>query len=254
MSEKIIAYKGFDKDLKCRGFQYEIGKEYEMDGEVEVRKMGFHACAAPLDVFNDYAPYDSRYCIVEQSGELSFDDYDGKIASSKIKIGAEIKLSELVKAHVERVKSKSNTVCADDKVATAGDCGMAIAGKCGVATAGDCGMAIACKCGVATAGYRGTAIVGNCGAVTAGDCGMAIAGKYGAATSKGSVSVGVNGCGLVRGEGVKARGGMGTILTICVEDECGDIAEWKSFVVDGETVKADTWYTLKDGEIVEVEQ
>lgn len=221
MSDKITAYKGFDKDLRCRGFQYEVGKEYEIDGEVKVCKRGFHACAAPLDVFKYYTPANSRYCVVEQSGRLSYDGKDSKIASSKIKIGAEINLTALANAHVEWVKSKSGTECDDGKGAAAGDCGAA--------TAGDCGAA--------AAGHKGAAAVG---------C-------RGVATSKGSVSVGVNGCGLARGVNVKARGGMGAILTICVEDKRCDIAEWKSFVVDGETIKADTWYTLKDGEIVEVE-
>lgn len=83
---------------------------------------------------------------------------------------------------------------------------------------------------------------------------MATAGSCGAATSRGAVSVGENGCGLVRGNGVKARGGLGAVLVICVEnDDDYGIKEWKSFVADGEAVKADTWYTLEDGELKEAE-
>lgn len=93
------AYKGFDKNLKCRGFQYEIGKEYETD-TAKACESGFHACENPLDVFNYYPPADSRYCEVEQSGEISKDSDDSKIASTKIKIGAEIGLSGLIKAGV----------------------------------------------------------------------------------------------------------------------------------------------------------
>mgnify|MGYP000378063055 FL=1 len=98
-------YKGFDKDLKCRGFQYEVGKEYE-ESDVKVCEKGFHACENPLDVFSYYPPADSRYCEVEQSGELSKDGGDSKVASSKIKIGAEIGLSGLIRAGVKFILEK----------------------------------------------------------------------------------------------------------------------------------------------------
>jgi hypothetical protein len=80
-------YKGFDKDLKCRGFQYEIGKEYECAAAVAC-ETGFHACERPLDVFSYYPPASSRYCEVEQSGETNASSDDSKVASTKIKIGA----------------------------------------------------------------------------------------------------------------------------------------------------------------------
>ena len=90
---------------------------------------------------------------------------------------------------------------------------------------------------------------------TAGDYGAATAGACGAATSRGSVTVGVNGTGLVRGNGVKIRGGLGAILVIAEEEENSyDLAHWKAVVVDGKTVKADTWYKLMNGELVEAEQ
>ena len=109
MSDVIVSYKGFDKDLKCLGgFQYEVGKEYEQDS-AKVCDHGFHACEMPLHVFNYFAPGDgSRYCIVEQSGEISrrLEPDDSKLASSKIKIGAEIGIPGLVKAQIEYVKSR----------------------------------------------------------------------------------------------------------------------------------------------------
>ena len=108
MSETIKSYKGFDKDLKCRGFQYEVGKEYEMEGPVKACQSGFHACEAPIDVLAYYAPATSRYCEVEQSGETSRDGKDTKVASSKIKIGAEIGIPGLVKAQIEWVKTKTH--------------------------------------------------------------------------------------------------------------------------------------------------
>ena len=98
-------YKGFDKDLKCRGFQYEVDKEYE-ESDVKVCEKGFHACENPLDVFSYYPPADSRYCEVEQSGELRKDGGDSKVASSKIKIGAEIGLSGLIRAGVKFILEK----------------------------------------------------------------------------------------------------------------------------------------------------
>lgn len=90
---------------------------------------------------------------------------------------------------------------------------------------------------------------------TAGDYGAATAGDRGAATSRGNVTVGANGAGLVRGNGVMIRGGLGAILVIAEEEENScDLAHWKAVVVDGETVKAGTWYKLMNGELVEAEQ
>jgi len=103
-----------------------------------------------------------------------------------------------------------------------------------------------------TAGNHGTATAGNHGVATAGNHGVATAGDCGVATSRGEVSVGKNGIATVRGYGVKARGGLGSVLTICIESEHDyEIKEWKSVYVDGEKVKADTWYTLRDGELIE---
>ena len=92
-------YKGMDKDMKCRGFQYEVGKEYETDKAVAC-ECGFHACEYPLDVFNYYPPAGSRFFEVEQSGELSKNDDDSKVASTKIKIGAELNIAGLVSKSV----------------------------------------------------------------------------------------------------------------------------------------------------------
>ena len=100
----IKSYKGFDKNLKCRDFQYEIGKEYEMDGEIKVCSRGFHACESPLEVF-DYCPMiGSRFCEVEQDGNISKEDRGTKICSSKIKIKAELKLADMINLGVEWLK------------------------------------------------------------------------------------------------------------------------------------------------------
>ena len=130
MSDIIKSFKGFDKDLKCRDFQYEIGGEYETDSAKACQK-GFHACEVPLDVLNYYKPATSRYCEVEQSGILSKDGKDSKVASSKIKIGAEIGIPGLVKAQIEWVKKtcedSSEQMAKDGHAAAQGDEGHAAA-------------------------------------------------------------------------------------------------------------------------------
>ena len=117
------SYKGFDKDLKCRGFQYEIGKEYEEAEAIQCQK-GFHACEHPLDVLGYYPPVEgSRYCEVEQSGDISKGDDDTKVASTKIKIGAEIGLKGLIHAAFEYTKQRctNNVVGADSSALTGGN-------------------------------------------------------------------------------------------------------------------------------------
>ena len=223
MSNKLTTYKGTEKDMKCHGgFRYELGKKYEDNGAIRCGGSGFHSCKTPLDVFRYFAPNKSRYFVCEAGGIADEDNEDSKIASSELTLTAEIGIPGLVKAHIDYVKSHTTTEHTDPKQATAGACGAATAGSYGAATAGD----------------RGAATAGSCGA----------------ATSRGSVTVGVNGTGLVRGNGVMIRGGLGAILVIAEEEENSyDLAHWKAVVVDGETVKADTWYKLMNGELVEAE-
>ena len=248
------AYKGFDKNLQCRGLQYEIGGTQEVDS-VKLCNQGLHACEAPLDVFSYYAPGGgSRYCVVEMDGVSEERGGDSKRVAKKLTVGAEIGISGLVKAHIECVKAHTTMEHTDTKAATAGYRGAATAGSYGAATAGDSGAATAGYRGAATAGSYGAATAGDSGAATAGYRGAATAGDRGAATAKGSVSVGKSGCGLVRGNDVKIKGGLGAVLVICEENgDNWDIKEWLAFVVDGEEVKADTWYKLVDGKLVEDE-
>ena len=216
-------YKGFDKDLKCRDFQYEIGKTYE-ESTAELCESGFHACERPLDVFKYYAPGKmSRYCEVNLDDVSDQMSNDSKRCGKKISVKAEIGIAGLVRAQIQYVNEHTTMKHTDPKHATAGNFGAATAGEYGAATAG------------------------NFGAATAGN--------FGAATSRGYVSVGENGCGLVRGENVKIKGGMGAILVIAVENDADyGIKEWKAFVVDGENIKPDTWYKLKNGDLVEVSE
>ena len=215
MEQKIKAYKAFDKDLSCRGFKYKVGKEYEETGDIKACEKGFHACPYPLDVFGYYAPAGSRFCEVEQSGKIDDSESD-KVCSSKIRIGAELDIRGLVKAAVSYVKER----CTNEYNAEPGK----------------------------------PAMTGDRGAATAGDRGAATAGDGGAATARGKASTGYNGLSVARGENVQVKGGIGAILVIAEErDDTYDIVDWKAVVVDGEVVKADTWYRLENGELVEVD-
>ena len=129
-NKTITAYKGFDKDLKCRGFQYEIGEEYELPkGEsVSVCSNGFHACESPLEVL-DYYFMDGhanllRFCVVEQSGEFSKEVDSTKVASSKIKIKKEITFADLINSGVEWLKEKNSNDGGGDSaiIASADNC------------------------------------------------------------------------------------------------------------------------------------
>ena len=103
----IKAYKGFKKDMTCKGFQYEEGKEYETD-KAEVCETGFHACEYPLDCFKYYAPSESVFHEVEQGGEISRKGDDTKLASTKIKIGVSLNIAGMVKAAIEYTKSRTD--------------------------------------------------------------------------------------------------------------------------------------------------
>jgi hypothetical protein len=221
----VTSFKGFDADLKCRDFQYEVGKTYTHDGEVSACNSGFHACEYPLHVLRYYKPGTSRFAIVEQAGELSRHDGDSKVASSKITVKAEINLAGLIKAAVEYTTSRAKPVKgsvtrADNAAATAsGDYGAATAsGYSGAATA---------------SGYSGAATAsGYSGAATA-------SGDYGAATASGR-----NG---------KARGKDGCALFLAERNGNWEIVVVWAGIAGRDGIKADTWYSLRGGKPVEVE-
>ena len=105
MSKKVItSYKAFDKNMQCRGFQYEVGKEYEMDGEIECCNRGFHACKSPMEVWDHYDMLNSRFAEVEQSGKIKEEEKSTKVCSSRIKIKAELKLADIINIGVEWLK------------------------------------------------------------------------------------------------------------------------------------------------------
>lgn len=112
MSETITGFKGFDKDLKCRDYQYEVGKEFEEKGKIKACSNGFHFCENPFDVLGYYPPStekgSSRYCIVKGSGNIDRDGDDSKVACSKLHISAEIGLKGIIEAGVKFILDKVN--------------------------------------------------------------------------------------------------------------------------------------------------
>ena len=257
MSKVVKSYKGFNKDMTCRGFQYKEGKEYETSKAV-VCNEGFHACEHPLDCLGYYPPNTSVYHEVEQTGEFSSDSgsRDSKIASTKIKIGAKLSIAGLVQAAIDFTKSK--TVTMQDAT---GDCGASSAtGDCGASSAtGDCGASSATGykgASSATGNYGASSATGNYGASSAtGDCGASSATGYkGASSADNSTAVAV-----AWGYESKAKGCIGAHI-VCAEWKYDNLNnDWffvgaKMSIVDGVKIKADTYYTLRDGEFVEVEE
>ena len=233
--------------MKCRGMQYTLGETAVFDGEPHLCRAGLHACEQPIDVLNHYAPNASRY--FEADAEEVTDEResdDSKIVAKKMTLKAEIGVPGLVKAQIEYVK---NQIGFEDAIKRAN------AEKENHAT-GYQGAASA-------TGYRGAAsATGDRGAASAtGDRGAASATGYqGAASATGyrgaASATGKAGVALAAGYECKAMGALGCAIC-CVErgewdGEAHPIIAVKAAIVDGEKIKADTWYRLKNGEFEEV--
>ena len=257
MSKVVKSYKGFNKDMTCRDFQYKEGKEYETSKAV-VCNEGFHACEHPLDCLGYYPPNTSVYHEVEQTGEFSSDSgsRDSKIASTKIKIGAKLSIAGLVQAAIDFTKSKTVTMqdaTGDYGASSAtGNYGASSAtGNYGASSAtGDCGASSAtgdCGASSATGDYGASSATGNCGASSA-------TGYKGASSADNSTAVAV-----AWGYESKAKGCIGAHI-VCAEWKYDNLNnDWffvgaKMSIVDGVKIKADTYYTLRDGEFVEVKE
>ena len=276
------AYKGFDKDLKCRGFQYEIGKEYE-EKEAEACEKGFHACENPLEVFRYYPPCDgNRYCEVEQDGELSKHGGDSKVASTKIKIGVELGLKGLIQAGVsfilDKVNWKADAATNTDAQSAAVNWGY----RSAATNTGDLSAAMNTgdrSAAVNTGDYSAVVNSGdysaamNTGyrsaAVNSGFQSAAVnSGLGSAAVNSGTRSAAVNSgtrsaaevsngdsVAIVTGYNSKAKAGLGSAIVIAERGvwngKTYPLINIKAAIVDGEKIKADTWYTLKNGEFVE---
>ena len=240
----IKSYKGFDKNLKCRDFQYEIGKEYEMDGEIKVCNRGFHACESPFDVFDHYTMIDSRFCEVEQDGNISKEDRGTKICSSKIKIKAELKLADMINLGVEWLKEitspeKIKTSIKDNSSGNGAQIGSSGNGA-QIGSSGN-GAKIGSSGNGAKIGSSGNgAKIGSSG--------------YGAkidSTGEGCVIM----CAGINSVAKASKGSWITLsewsysdkkkryIPVCVKTE----------FVDGEKIKADTYYKLAGGVFKEIQ-
>ena len=257
------AYKRFNKDMTCKWFQYEEGKTYETD-HAALCSAGFHACENPLDCSSYYSPAESVIREVELEDVSQERQEDSKVVAKKITIGAQLDVMGLCKAHFEYVTSNC-TVQKDGEnknhvAVSAGNWGSAAAGKNGSAAAGYKGSAAAGENGSAAAGENGSAAAGNLGSAAAGYKGSAAAGYNGSAAAgnwgsaaagyKGSAAAGENGIACVRGG--KVKGGMGCLLVIAEIDCDGNTTDkYAAGIVDGKTLKPDTWYISRNGEFVE---
>ena len=315
------ACKGFDKNLRCRGFQYEVGGEYTEE-TAELCNRGPHACENPLDTLRYYRPGDSRYCEVEIEDNGQRSSYDSKVCGKHIKIGAEIGLKGVINAGVRFVFDKCESATEENasgnlgNADASGDSGNAAAsGWSGNAAAsGWSGNAAASgwRGNAAASGWRGNAAAsGNLGnAAASGDSGNAAAsgwrgnaaasgwsgnaaasgnlgnaaasgwrgnaaasGERGNAAASGdsgnAAASGWSGTAVVTGfagratalgeqclavawgEDSLARGTVGNWIVVSERDDDGNIIDVKIAKVDGDTVKADTWYKLVNGEIME---
>ena len=265
MSEKVIkSYKAFDKNMQCRGFQYEVGKEYEMDGEIKCCDRGFHACKSPMEVWDHYDMLSSRFAEVEQSGKIDEEVNSTKVCSSRIKIKAELKLADIIKVGVELLKdiTSPTKVKTDIEKNDNGGYSAQIGSSGDYAQIGSSGNSaqIGSSGDYAKIGSSGDyAQIGSSGYYakigSSGDSAkIGSSGYYAQIDSTGEDSVI-----MCAGKESKAKAKAGSWITL---------SEWKwsdeknryvpvcvkTEYVDGNNIKADTWYQLKNGNFVEVNE
>ena len=274
MSEKVIkSYKGFDKNMQCRGFQYEVGKEYEMDGEIKCCNRGFHACKYPLEVWDYYDMLNSRFAEVEQSGKIDEEEKSTKVCSSHIKIKAELKLADIINIGVEWLKdiTSPSKVKADGVLSDNGDRKKQIGSSGNSAKIGSSGNSaqIGSSGDYAQIGSSGnSAQIGSSGDYaqigSSGD--YAQIGSSGDSAKIGSSgdyaqigSTGKDSVIMCAGNNSKAKAKIGSWITLAEWEWSDDKNRYvpvcvKTEYVDGENIKADTWYQLENGKFVEVSE
>ena len=247
MSENLItSYKAFDKNMKCRGFQYEVGKEYEMDGEIKCCNRGFHACKSPIEVWDYYDMLNSRFAEVEQSGKIDKEEKSTKVCSSHIKIKEELKLADIINVGVEWLKdiTSPSKIKMDEALNNNGDRNKKIASSgdyAQIGSSGDCAQ-------IGSSGY--SAKIGSSG----------YSAQIGSSGDSAKIdSTGEDSVIMCAGNSSKAKAKIGSWITLA-EWEWSD--EKKRYVpvcvkaeyVDGENIKADTWYQIKNRKFVEVNE
>lgn len=282
MNKPIKSYKAFDENMRCRGFQYEVGKEYDMNGDIQCCKRGFHACESPMEVWDYYDMLTSRFAEVEQSGEISTEAGSTKICSSRIKIKAELKLADIINIGVEWLKNLTSPYKGDAegnyakigfsgnyiKIGSSGD--YAQIGSSGnnvkIGSSGDC-VKIGSSGGYAQIGSSGDhAQIGSSGRYAQ----IGSSGDYAQIGSSGEMaqvsssgfnakidSTGENSVIMCSGLGSVAKAKVGSWITLAEwdrDDRKGCLVPVcvKTERVDGIKIKPDTWYKLQDGEFVEV--
>ena len=244
MNDKVItSYKAFDKNMQCHDFQFEVGKEYEMDGEIECGKRGFHACKNPLELWDYYKMLKSRFAEVEQSGKIDKDEKSTKVCSSHIKIKAELKLADIINIGIEWLKNvtspsnyKKDGVLDDSghyaQIGSSGDYAQ-------IGSSGDYVKIGSCGLCTHIGSSDHCAKIGSCG-----DCAQID-------------SIGGDSVIMCAGNNSRVKATVGSWITL---------AEWvwndekkrnvpicvKTEYVDGERIKTDTWYKLENGAFVEV--
>ena len=237
------AYKGFDKDMKCLGFQFEEGKTYE-EPNATLCKKGFHACLAPLDVLKYYEPCDC-YGNMQNFHEVELDNVsdeksdDSKVVAKKIKIGASLDFFGLAKAHIEYVKEHIEPAkeenCTGDRSAASNTGDYSAASNTGNRSAAS-----------NTGDYSAASNTGDRSAASnTGDCSAAS-------------NTGRNGVAVAWGRDSKAKGALGCYIVLAEYGEWNGkecpLLNAKMHKVDGKTIKPDTWYKLKNGKFMEVKE
>ena len=239
----MIVYKGTDKGMKCRGFQFDIGKEY-VEEEAKLCDKGFHGCEYPLDVFAYYAPADSRFFVADLDGVTDEEaEDDSKRAGTKIKLRAEIGIAGIVKAAVEYIKERaeSSDNQTGDRSAATNTGNQSAATNTGYRSAA---TNTGNQSAATNTGYRSAATnTGNQSAATN-------TGDQSAATVDGKESIAI-----VTGVDSKASGAIGCWLVLTERGGWnGDtfpIKEVRAVKVDGGAINPGVFYKLENGEVVE---
>ncbi|EAM8207380.1 hypothetical protein HLH60_003947 [Salmonella enterica] len=237
MTKEIVTFKGFNKDLTCRDFQFAIGETFHHDGKVEACGSGFHACECPFDVFSYYPPAESRYAETISFGVIDREEEgDTKIASASITIKSELTLPQFIQRGIEWIWSKIDKSL-EQQIMTGNRSAATNTGYQSAATnTGDWSAAT-------NTGYRSAATnTGNRSAATN-------TGDWSAAEVSGSQSVAAS-LGI---EG-KARASEGGAIVLCYRDEDGELIHIRASKVGENGIMPNTWYQLdKDGEFVKCE-